>query len=62
MASYGPVSYTHLDVYKRQNADSGPSINKYDCADMCTENYGKYGNYGMIIIINKYTKIINKYV
>ena len=38
------------------NANSGPIINKYDCADTCIENHGKYDNYGMIIITNKYIK------
>ena len=32
MRGHNPVSYTHLDVYKRQSIESGPNAFKHDIA------------------------------
>ena len=51
-ASNGPVSYTHLDVYKRQNKDQVESLDK------CLESIEKssYKNYEIIIVENNSTE------
>ena len=36
MAGHMPVSYTHLDVYKRQAEDKNDGVGRFDIADYLT--------------------------